>query len=148
VARGARNGNSATAQIGDDIPRVPVVNADHVVAFFRARRSDWAYHPRIGCSGEGKMRAVWIALCLSTASGAFAQDAEFPFDIPKQHPAAFKAWHAIVPKRYQSEQWIYNFDCTASPNHRVTISGKAYLLATCCKPHDCGDNGVARRPGR
>ncbi len=74
---------------------------------------------------------------------ARAEDAGYPFDLPKQNPAALAAVQKILPARLKSVGWIYRLQGTASEMTAEVLDGKDYLGGMVCKPHDCGDNKFA-----
>jgi hypothetical protein len=94
-------------------------------------------------AGIGYWRSAASALALTLAARQFALAEEYPFDIAKNHPAAMKAWRAVVPADLRKQAWIYKFEGTAGPIDTVTMNGQVFLHGSICIPHDCGGNFVA-----
>jgi hypothetical protein len=56
-------------------------------------------------------------------------------------PAAKAAWEAILgPLR--EESWLAELNGPSPTNRFVNVAGRAFLLASPCKSHDCYDNNV------
>ena len=80
---------------------------------------------------------------LGILGGIALADDEYPGDLRKKHPAAYKAYSKVVPRRYRKVTWIYRLQGTAGPVSQADVGGKTFYLGMVCQPHDCGDNEVA-----
>jgi len=88
-----------------------------------------------------KVLSVLLVACV--ASGTALADEPYLFDLLKQAPYR-AAWDAMFKGEKKIPGWIITFgktyDGVASPGRTVEVDGQNDLLASVCKPHDCGDN--------
>lgn len=88
-------------------------------------------------------RHLFVLIALATPTAGLAAESEYPFDIPKKHPAMLTAWRAAAPAKFKAVAWVWSFAGTATPLEARVLGGKAFVLGTVCKPHDCGDNRMS-----
>jgi hypothetical protein len=89
------------------------------------------------------LRSFCIAAALAGAATATAVAEDvYAFELGETHPAALKAWQAIVPAAQRGDEWLYEMKGTATPIKDRTLGGVAFLGGFVCKPHDCGDNNA------
>lgn len=84
-----------------------------------------------------------LLVALVAPAAGLAADNDYPFDIPKKHPAMLKAWRDVTPAKFKTTAWVWSFAGTATPLEARVVGGKAFVLGTVCKPHDCGDNRMS-----
>jgi len=86
------------------------------------------------------LTVLWVA-CV--ASGTALAEEPYLFDLLKQAPYR-AAWDTMFKGEKNIPAWIITFgktyDGVASPGRTVEVDGENDLLASVCKPHDCGDN--------
>ena len=92
------------------------------------------------------MRAAKILFVLvisGLVSGVAFADEPYLFDLLKQQ-AYRTAWNAMMHGEKNIPKWITTFaktfDGVATPAQTVEVGGQSDLLASVCKPHDCGGN--------
>jgi hypothetical protein len=87
-----------------------------------------------------------MVLFAGTSGNAVATSDEmpdYPWDLRKKMPNAYRSYLKILPQSLRSLGWAGRFDGTGSPVERVIVEGRPYWVSSICKPHDCADNFVA-----
>jgi hypothetical protein len=94
-----------------------------------------------------KRALIAAAMLLSTFVPASAQSKmDYGMDeFPKRHPVSWVALRRALPTSLKKVPWIYDLHRAAVTSYvyKVTTRGKVHYGGTACKPHDCGDNGIA-----
>ncbi|MDB5557218.1 MAG: hypothetical protein JWQ36_152 [Enterovirga sp.] len=80
---------------------------------------------------------------LVAAVPAAADEIETAHMLASRRPQAFAAYQAVLPKGFEGDAWIRILDGVSEPIRIVRLEGKDYALGFSCKPHDCGENGLA-----
>ena len=68
--------------------------------------------------------------------------AHHPQEVLARFPTVRQAWHAVVPRAYRRQPWVYALAGTASDIDYAYV-GRPSAMGTVCKPHDCGGHVVA-----
>ncbi len=83
----------------------------------------------------GRCWAAFAAILMCSALPARGQS--LIQDVPKQYPAAFRAYQRIVPAPFRRADWVYHLNAKTDDLEILTIGEKRYVFGIGCEPGDC-----------